>query len=188
MMAKAQPATDTAGGQNVPSRTAGAAIPAWVPDASALARPIPAARSAATTAWAATSALDSVTAPAAAVPEATIARSSTAPVSTPAPGTPDSPSAAPARSSTWQANLARLEGLAEVLSRHGLRARLMTPPGRVPSLHVVNPSAAVLAEDVYAGRGQDGLWWFWWSWAERIAVGEDLEGAASLIERVLAAG
>jgi hypothetical protein len=50
----------------------------------------------------------------------------------------------------------------------------------------VNPSASALAEDVYAGRGQDGLWWFWWSWAERIAAGEDLEGAASRIERVLA--
>ena len=45
-----------------------------------------------------------------------------------------------------------------------------------------------LAEDIYAGRGQDGLWWFWWSWAERIAGGEDLEGAAAMIEHVLAAG
>jgi hypothetical protein len=87
-----------------------------------------------------------------------------------------------------QANLARLEGLAEVLIRRGLRARLVTPPGRVPSLHVVNPHLGALAEDVYAGRGQDGLWWFWWSWAERIAIGEDLEGAATMIERVLAAG
>ena len=82
--------------------------------------------------------------------------------------------------------LNRLEGLAEVLANHGLRARLIAPPGRVPSLHVVNPSASALAEDVYAGRGQDGLWWFWWSWAERIAAGEDLEGAATMIERVLA--
>jgi hypothetical protein len=87
----------------------------------------------------------------------------------------------------WRANLARLEGLAEVLVSHGLRARVVTPPGRVPSLHVVNPSASALAEDVYAGRGQDGLWWFWWSWAERIAAGEDVEGAATMIERVLAA-
>ena len=39
----------------------------------------------------------------------------------------------------WQTNLARLERLAEVLAHYGLRARLMTPPGRVPSLHVVNP-------------------------------------------------
>jgi hypothetical protein len=88
---------------------------------------------------------------------------------------------------TWQANLARLEGLAVVLASRGLRARVITPPGRVPSLHVVNPAAAVLAEDVYAGRGQDGRWWFWWSWAEQIAAETDLEGAASRIERVLAA-
>jgi hypothetical protein len=94
---------------------------------------------------------------------------------------------ATASSQTWRTNLARLEGLAEVLRQDGLSVRLMTPPGRVPSLHVVNPSATALAEDVYAGRSQDGLWWFWWSWAERIAAGEDLEGAAAMIRRVLAA-
>ena len=85
------------------------------------------------------------------------------------------------------AYLSRLKGLAEVLSRHGLRANLVAPPGRVPSLHVVNPDASVLAEDVYIGRGQDGTWWFWWSWAERITSGEDLDGAAAMIKRVLAA-
>jgi len=94
----------------------------------------------------------------------------------------------PGGAEAWRANMARLQGLAEVLVRHGLRARVMTPPGRVPSVHVVNPSALALAEDVYAGRGQDGLWWFWWSWAERIAAGEDLEGAATMIEHVLAVG
>jgi hypothetical protein len=216
MMPKAQPATDTAGGQKATIRAIGTAIPARVPDASAYAAPVPAARPAATSGWPAAG-LDPVAAPTASAPESTIARSAipvpgiaaarspavpapvtgpavataqvstAAPVSTAAAGTSVSRSAAHASSSTWQANLARLEGLAEVLSHHGLRARLMTPPGRVPSLHVVNPSAAALAEDVYAGRGQDGLWWFWWSWAERIAVGEDLEGAASLIEHVLAA-
>jgi hypothetical protein len=119
---------------------------------------------------------------------AAAAASATA-TATPAPAaaTATAPASASGASQTWQANLARLEGLADVLADYGLRARLMTPPGRVPSLHVVNPSAAALAEDVYAGRGQDGLWWFWWSWAERIAVGEDLEGAASMIRRVLAA-
>src|SRR5215475_285429 len=91
-------------------------------------------------------------------------------------------------SETWRANLARLQELAEALADHGMRTRLMTPPGRVPSLHVVNPRASALAEDVYAGRGQDGLWWFWWSWAERIAASEDIEGAAIMIEHVLSAG
>ena len=83
--------------------------------------------------------------------------------------------------------LSRLEGLAEVLAHHGLRARLIAPPGRVPSLHVVNPAASALAEDVYAGRGQDGLWWFWWSWAERIAAATELESAAQRVAHVLSA-
>src|SRR5216683_1231504 len=86
-----------------------------------------------------------------------------------------------------QQGSAYLESLAEELARRGLRTRLMTPQGRIPSLHVVNPAASVLAEDIYAGRGQDGVWWFWWSWAERIAVSDDLAAAASLIGRVLAA-
>jgi len=85
------------------------------------------------------------------------------------------------------AYLDRLERLAEVLARQGLRARLTTPAGRVPSLHVVNPAAAAMAEDIYAGPCQDGVWWFWWSWAERIAVSDDLATAATLISRVLAA-
>jgi hypothetical protein len=88
---------------------------------------------------------------------------------------------------SWHAYLARLEGLAAELADHGLRTRMVTPPGRLPSLHVVNPAATALAEDVYAGVGRDGQWWFWWSWAERIAASEDLDGAASQIRRVLAA-
>src|ERR1022692_4647349 len=69
----------------------------------------------------------------------------------------------------------------------GARARRTPPAGRVPSLHVVNPAAAALAEDIYAGPCQDGVWWFWWSWAERIAISDDLPTAATLISRVLAA-
>jgi hypothetical protein len=85
-----------------------------------------------------------------------------------------------------RAYLGRLEGLAEAVTAQGLSARLVAPPGRLPSLHVVNPRAAALAEDVYAGPCQDGQWWFWWSWAERIAAGDDLAGAASRILHVLA--
>ncbi|HTP17255.1 MAG TPA: hypothetical protein VMK13_15650 [Streptosporangiaceae bacterium] len=83
--------------------------------------------------------------------------------------------------------LDRLEGLGEALAAHGFRTRLMSPAGRVPSLHVVNPAATALAEDVYACPGQDGVWWFWWPWAERIAAGDDPADAALLISRVLAA-
>jgi len=79
-----------------------------------------------------------------------------------------------------------LEKLADELSHRGLEAWLMAPPGRVPSLYVVNPAARALEENVYAGCGKDGIWWFWWSWAERIAVADDVDLAATTIVRVLA--
>ena len=63
----------------------------------------------------------------------------------------------------------------------------MAPPGRRPSLYVVNPAARALEENVYVACGKDGMWWFWWSWAERIATCEDVGGAALQISRVLAA-
>ena len=79
-----------------------------------------------------------------------------------------------------------LDKLADELSHRGLEAWLMAPPGRVPSLYVVNPAARALEENVYVGCGKDGMWWFWWSWAERIAVADDLDLAASMIVRGLA--
>jgi hypothetical protein len=85
-----------------------------------------------------------------------------------------------------QPGSAYLEGLAEALAQRGLRTEMMAPQGRIPSLHVVNPLATALAEDIYAGRGQDGIWWFWWSWAERIGESDDLEAAATRIAHVLA--
>jgi hypothetical protein len=200
MMSNAQQASHAGAAQNVTSRAAGTAVRAGASDAAAIAGSGAAARPAAS---ATSSAMASTSAPVAPAPEATagseirvrgvapvpaaVSAAVSARAAVPAPAAPPALSSTAAHSPTWQANLARLEGLAEVLNHHGLRARLITPPGRVPSLHVVNPSAAALAEDVYAGRGQDGLWWFWWSWAERITVGEDLEGAASMIVHVLAA-
>ncbi|HET7013415.1 MAG TPA: hypothetical protein VFI65_05875 [Streptosporangiaceae bacterium] len=84
--------------------------------------------------------------------------------------------------------LDRLEGLAAELGRRGLQARLVTPDGRIPSLHVANPLTSRLAEDVYVGRSQDDLWWFWWPWAERIARDDELGEAAMIIARVLSTG
>ncbi|HET9897030.1 MAG TPA: hypothetical protein VFQ44_19015 [Streptosporangiaceae bacterium] len=81
--------------------------------------------------------------------------------------------------------LSRLEVLGEELAKRGLRTTVVSLSGRVPSLHVVNPTAARLAEDVYVGRSQDGLWWFWWPWAERIAPGDEAGEAAAVIARVL---
>jgi hypothetical protein len=51
---------------------------------------------------------------------------------------------------------------------------------------VVNPAARALEENVYVDPCKDGVWWYWWSWAERIAVADDLDLAASTIVRVLA--
>jgi hypothetical protein len=79
-----------------------------------------------------------------------------------------------------------LEKLADELSHRGLEAWLMAPPGRRPSLYVVNPSARALEENVYVSCGPDSIWWYWFSWAERISVADDLDLAASTIVRVLA--
>ena len=50
-----------------------------------------------------------------------------------------------------QAHMDRLDRLAHTLAGHGLQVSLLAPPGRVPSLHVVNPAVLALAEDIYAG-------------------------------------
>jgi len=81
----------------------------------------------------------------------------------------------------------RLDRLAQALAGHGLQVSVLAPAGRVPSLHVANPGVVALAEDIYAGCCEDGRWWFWWSWAERIAADDDLEIAAARIQHVLAA-
>ena len=91
------------------------------------------------------------------------------------------PGAPPLRTATLQ----RLERLAGALTRRGMDASLVDPPGRVPRLQVGHP-AAHLATDVYAWRCQDGAWWFWWPWAERIAAEGDLDAAAERIEQLLA--
>jgi hypothetical protein len=79
-----------------------------------------------------------------------------------------------------------LEKLGEELGNRGLEAFVMAPPGRVPSLYVVNPAARALEENVYTGLCSDGMWWFWWSWAERIGLADDIDRATTTITRVLA--
>jgi hypothetical protein len=79
-----------------------------------------------------------------------------------------------------------LDKLSEELTHRGFEAWIMAPPGRMPSVYVTNPAARALEENVYADRGKDGLWWFWWSWAERISIADDLDTTATAITRVLA--
>jgi hypothetical protein len=80
------------------------------------------------------------------------------------------------------ANLHRLELLAAVLSRRGIEASPMAPPGRVPRLHVAHTAGEA---EIYASRCRDGVWWFWWPWAERIGSEGDLDAAAAKIEQQL---
>jgi hypothetical protein len=78
-----------------------------------------------------------------------------------------------------------LEALASELAAYGWTAQVHTPPGRVPSLYVQNPSAPTLSEHIYAGSAADGTWSYWWSWADTIAPAADPRGTAATITRVL---
>ncbi|GLW62709.1 hypothetical protein Arub01_09530 [Actinomadura rubrobrunea] len=78
-----------------------------------------------------------------------------------------------------------LEKLGDELRRLGLSARLSVPRDGAPSLHVMNPAASVLTENILVERGEDG-WWYWWSWAERIASADDVGAAAARVAAVLA--
>jgi hypothetical protein len=75
-----------------------------------------------------------------------------------------------------------LEKLAAELGARGLECKLVVTGRRAPHLVVRNPKARMLNESVLA-RGA----WFWWPWADRIALTADLNGAADKITRVLAA-
>ena len=85
----------------------------------------------------------------------------------------------------YHAQTAYLDKLVEELTHRGLEAWLMAPPERMPTMYVVNPAARALEENVYVFLCEDGMWWFWWSWAERIAIADDLDAAATAIARVL---
>ena len=78
-----------------------------------------------------------------------------------------------------------LESLGDELRNRGFAVRLTIPRGAPPSLHVVNPHASALAENILA-ESTEGTWWFWWSWAERIAPADDLGEAVGRVTRVLA--
>ena len=83
------------------------------------------------------------------------------------------------------AALRRLEQLAGTLAGRGMDVTLVAPYSRVPRLQVAHPAADGATRDIYASRGRDGNWWFWWPWAERIATDGNLEAAAAAIEQAL---
>jgi hypothetical protein len=82
---------------------------------------------------------------------------------------------------------AHLEALAGQLGRAGLCARITHPIGRPATLHVLNPDQPDLEERVVIDRCENGTWWFWWAWAERIAPAGQMADAAESIRRVVSA-
>ncbi|SRR5216683_7655670 len=78
----------------------------------------------------------------------------------------------------------RLEALAADLGGRGFVTRIFDG-GRHPGVSVINPKATQLCENVYAAPAGDGSVWFWWSWAERLAPIDDVDGAAVKIAHVL---
>ncbi len=83
----------------------------------------------------------------------------------------------PADTDAEQADLERLSAELALLS---YRAQLVTPPGRLPYLHVRNPRNAHLTENVYAQAGS-----YFWPWAEPIAGCHQAAEAAAVVARVL---
>ena len=67
-----------------------------------------------------------------------------------------------------------------------VRAVQSTRAGPV-SLHVLNPDASNLAEDIGCVSDKRGGWWFTWSWGDRIGPASDTNGAARAIGYVLGA-
>ncbi|GAA3135553.1 hypothetical protein [Streptosporangium carneum] len=82
---------------------------------------------------------------------------------------------------TATAHLARLT---ERLMRHGLHTRIRTSRRGSLQLVVLSPDAPALSEIVYAAP-QEGTWWFWWSWSERIASVDETDVAAQRIGYVV---
>ncbi|GII91505.1 hypothetical protein [Sinosporangium siamense] len=77
-----------------------------------------------------------------------------------------------------------LQRLAMQLEAHSFKVELKSRTGLFPQLHVVNPAAPSVTEDVLACE-DEGEWWFWLSWAGRIGQAEDVTTAAERIASVL---
>jgi hypothetical protein len=75
---------------------------------------------------------------------------------------------------------AELERLASELRSNGLETHFVTPIGKRPYLHVRNPQARILAENIVTEAG-----WYWYSWAERIAQVSEVVSASEKITRML---
>ncbi|MCO5992819.1 hypothetical protein [Actinoallomurus rhizosphaericola] len=79
----------------------------------------------------------------------------------------------------------RLEALAERLRAEGWYAQVAAADGRLGLVRVVNPAAPPLNDDIRIGVDGAGLWWFRWSFGDRIAHVDNVDIAAARIIQVL---
>ena len=79
-----------------------------------------------------------------------------------------------------------LDVLAAQMHARGWSAYISTPPGRLASLFVQDPHDRPQCGDIIAARDTTtGHWWYWFSWAERIAPAHAPAAAADAIIGVL---
>jgi hypothetical protein len=83
-------------------------------------------------------------------------------------------------SSDAEAARADLDRLATELAVRGYQSRLVVRPGVRPYLHIRNPQAAVMSDQVYA-EGE----FFVWSWHQPVARRDQIAEAADRIATVL---
>ncbi|MEU8272246.1 hypothetical protein AB0B89_34480 [Sphaerisporangium sp. NPDC049002] len=86
--------------------------------------------------------------------------------------------------STHLTATAHLHALGEALQGRGLYVRVGATDGGLPQLIVVSTGVPTLSEVIFAAQRQ-GTWWFWWSWAERIAPVDDLSTTEARIRQAL---
>jgi hypothetical protein len=82
--------------------------------------------------------------------------------------------------------IAYLDVLAAQMHARGWGAYITTPAGRVASLFVQDPHDRPQCGDIIAVRdAATGHWWYWFTWAERIAPAHAPAAAADAIIRAL---
>ncbi|GAA3807097.1 hypothetical protein GCM10022226_29050 [Sphaerisporangium flaviroseum] len=69
--------------------------------------------------------------------------------------------------------ITHLQELGDHLQARGLHVRVGTTSNGIPQLIVVSTTVPTLSEVIFAAPRQ-GSWWYWWSWAERIASVDEL--------------
>jgi hypothetical protein len=77
-----------------------------------------------------------------------------------------------------------LDDLAVDLDRRGFSVQVFRADGKL-RMAVQNRSISHLSDSVYAAPAEDGAWWLWWSWADRLAPIDEIESAAFKIAYVL---